>query len=644
MDERKLLKLLKVLEQTGEPAGAAECAELLGISVSSLKKELREVKQLLLEHGCMIQGKSGLGNGYELFISDRNKYDDFTKTYLPAQMKERQKSFNEQGNRIRYLMEFLLQHDGYAKGDDLADILSVSRSQFQKDLSQVKRYFENYGIHMESRSHYGMRIRGDEMAIRACIADLYEGLPFSENGSKALEMGEERDSALKRIEQIILEYSRQFQYELSDLSIQNLTVHLFVAMKRLEQQKFIQIDRHTMETARKASEYSLAKAIVNEVEQSFDVRFAEEEVCYVVMHLSAKKMVNADEPVSKEVMEIVDEMLARIREQMQMDLTSDLDLRITLGMHMMPLLKRIQYGMTAKNPLLEDIKNQFLFAYDTALCACTVLNERYHCALAADEVGYVALALKVALDRTKDVKKKTILMVCSSGRGSANLLKADFMQKFGSQISQIETCNAYELSELDLSRYDCIFTTIPVHTELPVPAFRIQAFLNAENEKKIQEILKDEEQSDLLRRCFLPDLFFTGIAASKKGEVIFELVKKIREKRELPEEFYESVMRRESLEDTLFGQIAIPHTERILMEETVIGVAVLSKPVNWGKGAARVIVLSSFAKGFISHHEQFFGFLLELSKNKSWLNRLASKPEYEMWMQLVEQYNNRKEV
>lgn len=88
MDERKILKLLKTLEQSGEPVGAAECAELLGISVSSLKKELREVKQLLLEHGCRIQGKSGLGNGYELLVLDGNKYDNFTKAYLPADERE----------------------------------------------------------------------------------------------------------------------------------------------------------------------------------------------------------------------------------------------------------------------------------------------------------------------------------------------------------------------------------------------------------------------------------------------------------------------------------------------------------------------------------------------------------------------------
>lgn len=75
--------------------------------------------------------------------------------------------------------------------------------------------------------------------------------------------------------------------------------------------------------------------------------------------------------------------------------------------------------MKLKNPLLKDIKARFPMAYAIALHSSSILTERYGHELKDDEVGYLALAFALAIERQNtELPKKNILIVCASGKGS----------------------------------------------------------------------------------------------------------------------------------------------------------------------------------------------------------------------------------
>ena len=52
------------------------------------------------------------------------------------------------------------------------------------------------------------------------------------------------------------------------------------------------------------------------------------------------------------------------------DFRSDLELRMILSQHLIPLSVRIQYDMNMKNPLLRDVKEKFCLSFTMALSCC----------------------------------------------------------------------------------------------------------------------------------------------------------------------------------------------------------------------------------------------------------------------------------
>ena len=58
---------------------------------------------------------------------------------------------------------------------------------------------------------------------------------------------------------------------------------------------------------------------------------------------------------------------------------ADLNLQLALSLHLIPLVKRIQYGTFMHNPLKDEIKSKLIMAYELAVKACVVINQRFNC-------------------------------------------------------------------------------------------------------------------------------------------------------------------------------------------------------------------------------------------------------------------------
>lgn len=235
MRTEQILVLLNGFIQTGKAMRANECAELLQMSVSSLKKDIRDMKQLLMMNGCAIEGKTGLGNGYELQINDEDKFYQYIHKVLPEEIREHAATYSEQKNRVRFLIDFLLNAEDYIRSDELSETLSISRSQLSKDMLLVKQYFTNFGIELSHKPHYGMKIHADEVSIRLCYANTYLNEMNLDERSIYIQPETREVNALNDIRMIVLSCAQKNAYQLTDLSIQNLVIHLYIAIFFMKQ-------------------------------------------------------------------------------------------------------------------------------------------------------------------------------------------------------------------------------------------------------------------------------------------------------------------------------------------------------------------------------------------------------------------------
>ncbi|OUQ39257.1 BglG family transcription antiterminator [Faecalibacterium sp. An121] len=148
-----------------------------------------------------------------------------------------------------------------------------------------------------------------------------------------------------------------------------------------------------------------------------------------------------------------------------------------LNQHLQPLDIRLRYGIPVENPILQDIKREYFFAYTIANQAVVTLREHYQCAIPESEVGWLALIFQMAVESRHAIARLNILIICASGSASSHLLLSRIKRAFPAYIAKAEVCTIFELEHRDLGGIDYIFTTVPIPFPVGVPILEIHDFI-----------------------------------------------------------------------------------------------------------------------------------------------------------------------
>ncbi len=72
-------------------------------------------------------------------------------------------------------LELLIQRGTkYLTADELAENLDLSKTLVFSKMFNLEKYLNTYGLKLERKSHYGLRIKGSELNILQIIKDSYE--------------------------------------------------------------------------------------------------------------------------------------------------------------------------------------------------------------------------------------------------------------------------------------------------------------------------------------------------------------------------------------------------------------------------------------------------------------------------------------
>ncbi|MFR7592055.1 MAG: BglG family transcription antiterminator [Longibaculum sp.] len=530
-------------------------------------------------------------------------------------------------NRIIYIAQLLLETREWSKSIDLQEQVGVSPAQFSRDLKKVRSLLNEYGIQLISKPHYGMRIKGTEYDIRRCLSSIFKKL-WEEN---------DEDPEQNEIRSIIIKECEKMNFKVSSFTLNNLIGYLYAAFKRVENPLSIIESDTNKQSLVKSKEYVLAKNILKKLQETFGIMFSQEETLSVTIQLRAIKLENETSFIS---LSLVDKMIERIRKEYDIDLDNNLDFKMMLALHITPLLERVTYKVDITNPLLSEIKSKFLLEYDISICCAKVIEEEYNCLLSEDEIGNLAIYIKIALSQMSAQKRKRVLLVCSTGRGSVQLLKLQFARQYGDAIETLDFCDVFQVSQLDLSKYDAIFTTVMLKDKdvsLKLPVFFVDSLMEILDEKNIGVFLKTGSDLKSKLQFFREDMFFGDIDVSNQDDCIHEIVERLKKVCQLPDDFEEAIKKREELTSTHFGngRAAFPHPYRIMTDYSFISVTVLKKPIVWGEGKVQVVLLSSFEKKFIKNNQDIFEIISKIITKKKYTDLLINKPVYETLQNII---------
>ncbi|WP_318062394.1 BglG family transcription antiterminator [Clostridium boliviensis] len=609
-------------------------AELLAQEIhtgtKTVRNLLKEINQEIEPYGAGILSKYGVG--YFLNIQDHERYETYCRKSRACGFEEYLPSTSEE--RVQYLLEYLINRGTYVKLEELSESLFISKRTLTEDLKEVEQFLKKFNIRIIRKPNYGIRLEGKEFDTRLCIAS------FS---GKRLHKGNESMDEIAAIVSLVL---KENDFLITGAAYQNLVVHLYIAISRIMECHYVPMPEGLLDNPKERYEYHIAETIAAKLEERFHLSFPENEILYIAIHLAGKKMFLQEAGsgenviITQEISDLVTAMLERVYDLFKFDFRSDLELRMILSQHLVPLSVRIRFDMDMKNPMLRDVKEKFCLSYTMACNAVTVLNEHFKVSLSEDEVAYFAFAFALALERKKtEIKKKNIILVCSSGRGSAQLLQYKYKNSFKDYIDDIIACDVGSLYKMDFSRYDYIFTTVPITLSVPLPILEVEYFLGDEDIVNVKKVLC-AQKSFSVRNYYKRALFLPHLNFRTKTDVLRFMCQFVIEKKNLPEEFYESVLRRERVAKTAFGnQVAMPHAYKAMSSETFVCVGILDEPVEWGDQKIRAVFLVCIAdKDHTSAELQhFYQLTASFLLSQKQIQELVKKQDYDAFIKAMTQ-------
>ena len=557
---------------------ASDIADAIGMSERTVRTYIQQVNKILSIHGAKIIAKRGMGFKLEIYQADL--FEQYFQTQVTPHKLTPAKAVIE--NRENYLLTRLLLNDSSVLFETLMSELFISRSTLSKVFRKLKQRLLPYQLTIQSRARKGVYISGSERDKRRFIMTYFFGQNYVTFVQEYL--GDTQFFAgiqLEAITLIIIEECRKAQLNIQDFVIQNLVLHLALSINRL--QKAISLStseiKHISETT---PAYQVAQGIISRVEALQSIRFPQQEVAFLALHLvsNAPTTTPTQEITPMLLEEELRNCIAASEQYTAYHFSEDAELISALIAHITAMQLRIKNDMVLVNPLLDKVKSDFSSVFQLTQDMLSSMPHLSTKPISEDEWAYLTLHFMVAIEKAKDKQPIRVLVVCATGIGSAQLLKTRIEKTFGQLLHIVGLHGYFDLNQAMLEDVDVIISSINLdHLVFTVPTVHVSIFLDNDDIKKITDTfnnlrppthpLKSEAPSTLsltqkrqICQQFFSADYFLKTSETQKSKVIDTLLQQlaIDENDTYLSKISEQLIAREQLSSIMFSDsIVVPH-------------------------------------------------------------------------------------
>lgn len=564
------------------------------------------------------------------------------KDYTAFQVNNQQKeiiSESNQSDRVRKLCVLLLNQKRPINRQKILDQLFIASSTLNMDLKEADKLLSNYQLSVERKRNSGIFISGNEYDKRKCLLKL--GHLDIHQGQSNMETEE---SFRQEIEMVLVSVLLKHHFHISETLFQNLIVHIEMAIKRMKSGFYIGSDEFGGITDFD-SEMEVSTEIFQRLAERSYFKVSQEEILNLAIYIKGKSDYENDDYISEEVNTFILHALKEINEKFDIDFRQEIDLRISLALHLMPLLTRIEYNIQNENKLLDQIKQSFPLGFDIAAYMCMLLQNTIDKKIVEGEIAYLAIYFNQYLAKYNDISgKKRILIITSLKRSESILLRQRFATWFSNEITILTLVNTHEVGFLDIEDYDVIFTTEQTELTDKMGAILISFFPSEQEYSKIKLAIDGFNDKFEIVNLFDEALFRYGhftnkkevldkicsISVSKVGDKVFQL--------------REAVELREEIGSSYFGNgIALPHPINPILAETFVSVILLKNELDWDSDGNKVhlVMLVAIEKNNAKVF-QLWNYLAKIIQEKGFVDRVIKNPTFENFRenlsQLLDEY------
>ena len=591
MISKKHSIIIKYLSEKNEYVTAVELSQLIGVSVRTIKRYIQDLNYYFTDYGVEITSTKGIG--YKLKGSPKEIMrikSEAVKFIDGFDMDD-----TLEGRIKRVICIFL--NSGYVKVEELSDKLNLSIPSINKLIAKVRSILSEYELSIVSKPFYGSKIVGDEIKIRALM--LSYTVKSDENNFLEVMLDNISKVEIALIEKIIIEGLKNGDIIISDKDFNLLLTRIITTVSRVRKNFNI---GEAFEDSYILHSYDFIKDILQKIGMALYISMNEDEIQYVstssgviIYNYNTRKELSIDS--KDEVNKFVESTLMEISLITNIDFREDINFINALIMHLKIFINRFKAGVSAKNPMLRQIKAKLPMETNLATILAKRLKEQFNVILDEDEIGFIAMHFGAAFERRKGTSGKKVCIICHYGIGTSQLLA----EKLKQRISDITIVGTYPVRYLDIALkqdIDYIVSTVKLDKKnFKVPVLYIENVFSDEIVNELHEVFHEKEQRrKIFKEVFNREAFFK-INATTAQEAIKSIGREMKNKGFIDDEVINMVLAREKMSSTDIGHlVAIPHTILEGSYKSIIGVGMLEKPIMWNKEEVQLIFMVCFNK------------------------------------------------
>lgn len=496
--QQRQKQILKYLLPMEDFTPVKKIATLLQCSTKTVRNDL----MLLEENGVNLEKMSG--KGIRIIPSKRSQVEN------TLQEDNSLSDLSVEHRRMKIIFELLEGTKDKISIQSLSDKYFVSKTSIANDLKVIEEKLLKYNLCLKKDTQ-GTQLVGSEMDIRKAMVDILNTLIsskkiFLEEPSRIdketiLELEEHFGKyQVEQVKAVIEKAEKLLQFRITEPYYINLVTHILILIHRTKNGKTIYSELKTEENNDDSPFYGVSQKIAHWLEDIFSIQINQEEVFYIYRYLTSSGGIVVQETDSGKRNE-GDQYLEKIAKEMIRLSSSICPLQFTFSpslyndllLHLRPMMNRIVYDIEIKNPLLDEIKEEFPDLMLLLKLVIFKIRLQYKLPYISEaEISYIAVYFQSAIEEA--ISKKRVMIVCSTGVGTSHLLGKRIKNHFPEwNITKIISAKDLE-GDIDLEPVDLIISTVKLHVSLNKPVAYVSALFNKADEKRIRESLVNERR------------------------------------------------------------------------------------------------------------------------------------------------------
>lgn len=617
---RELLRLYNFIS-------VAELAERIGVSESSLKHRMNILRELLAEYDVKLEQLTGKGIRLEASEQQREEL----RSYLY------EVSYNTSESdvyRKNYILKTLFEYQVNYTIQLFADELFVSRSQIVRDLDELASFLEPYRVKIVKKRNSGIRLCGNEFAIREAIIGHYNSVWWNDSYINAPEECDVRisnkvwtymtkmygDVDLLNVMEKLRQAEEMTGSVYTDVAFGRLFEYIAVSIRRIKINKRI-TDYHDKNLLPLEDKYIEAAGYI--FSDYMQENLPEQEIRYLAAYLYVSETVTPRILRNYKKDRIVRYLRNVIKTIDGSEFSGDETLVNTLSDYIIRAEYKENYHIKVWNDINREIKKNLSELYAVCLGQIFIL-ESESVKFEPDDIASIAMIIDSYMQKRK---KETVFVTAAN-----NVTTQYQLERLKKIFPEYHFIGAVHYKDFKPEQYagKQIISTVRLPEEIPY--IKITKHVDEKDIHVIGEksLSRSKHQQEVFGNFDNIELIW-DLKAKDKEDALAKICDYLKEAGYVTDAFQEAVFEREKKTPTsVGGSMAVPHVFETGIQKTCLVIAKLKNAVLWETyDLVDLVFLFALKDSEIGIAELFAG-VYRLISDKEMVARMRSSKE-ELW-------------